>query len=136
MHARNYGGANGCIPEGTYPSLQQDMERCTHSSRMQLADILDRRRAVGAEPDGMEELRMAEAYQSKTNIVPSSKRCKHRWFQPGIQGERELIAKWRPTYVRCSTVRVLLHFLGYDQGIQATVLMGEGGRRMLCKDSL
>src|SRR5258708_35079204 len=100
MHAHSYGGANGCIPEGTYPSLQQGRERCMHSFQMQSVDILDRRQAVGAEPDGMEEQRMAEACQSKTSIEPSSRRCKYRWFQPGIQGERGLIAKWRPTYVR------------------------------------
>lgn len=136
MHAHNYGGANGCIPEGTYPSLQQGRERCMHSFRMRLADILDRRRAAGAEPDGMEEKQMAGAYQPKTSIAPSGRRCKYRWFQPGIQGERGLTAKWRPTYVRCSTVRGLLRFPGSDQGIQATVLMDEGGRRMLCRDNL
>lgn len=136
MHVRSYGGASGCIPEGTYPSLQQGMGRCMHNFRMQLADILDRRQAAGSEPDGMEERQMVEACQSKMSIVPSSRWYKHRWFQPGIQGERGRIAKWQRTYVRCSTVRVLLRFLGYDQGIQATALMDEGGRRMLCRDSL
>jgi hypothetical protein len=100
MHARNYDGANACIREGTYLSLQQGRARYMHSSRMRLADIPDRRLAVGVEPGGTEEQRMVEACQSKPSIVSSNKTCKNRCPQPGIQGERRLIAKSRQrTYI-------------------------------------
>ena len=136
MYAHNYDGANVCIREDTYLSLRQDRERYMHSFQMQLADTLDRRRAAGVEPDGTEEERMVEACQSKMSIVPSSRTCKYRCHLPRIRVERGLIAKWQPTYVHCSIVQALRHFLRYAQGTQATVLMDEGGRRMLCRDSL
>src|SRR5258706_1660499 len=135
MHARNYDEANVCSREGTYPSSQQDRERYMHNFQMQLAGILDRRRVVGTGLDGTEEQQMVEACQSKTSIVPLSRRCKHRFHRPGIQVERGLSANWRPIHVHCSIVRALRHFLRYDQGTQATVLMDKGGRRTLCRDS-
>jgi len=135
MHARNYDGANVCIREGTYPSLQQDREQYMHSFQMQLAGILDRRRPAGAGPDGVEEQRMVEACQSRTSIVPLSRRCKYRYHRPGVQVERSLRAKCRSMYVHCSIVRALRHFLRCDQGTQAAVLMDEGGRRTPCRDS-